>query len=101
MSFNITFMEYGSNDKILEEQLDHIPAIGDFVILNDKITSNWNKQMYMVMSVTHLLDNSVVLHIEQYDPEERAKKHADIKEKLDALQGRMKKAEEIVNATNI
>lgn len=64
---NIELIEYGSNEHMMDIQLDHVPRKGDYIILNDSITGNWKKQIYLVCAVTHLLNNDVKLHIEKHD----------------------------------
>lgn len=64
----IKFLEYGTNVEITECQLSNVPREGEFVILNNKITSKWKDQFYRVRAVTYLIDSTtVIVHIEKYD----------------------------------
>ena len=96
----IQFYKYGENTPLFKETLDHIPCVGDFLIANDKITHNWNKQMFMIMSVTHLLDSSVAIHIDPYDPVEKQKERDQIRKKVENLQDGITKTQETLDAFN-
>lgn len=85
----VTLYEWGSNKEMMEIDLSHVPAMGDYLLLHEKITPNWKNHYYIIRAVTHLLSDDLVLHVEKYNPDE-AKEKAD---KLrDILEQRCKKA---------
>ena len=70
---------------------NHIPAVGEYVIDDDKIRGDeWKDKMYIVRAVTHFHDNMVALHVDKYNPDEENSKWEkisqyvkELKEKLD------------------
>ena len=83
----IKFLSYGSNEELLSTDLDHIPAIGDFMMLTETIRPNWKDHFYIVRAVTHLLDNSVQIHLEKYNPDEQKDILSKLKEKFNEKYG--------------
>jgi hypothetical protein len=86
----VTLYKWGSNEQMMDIDLEHVPAMGDYLLLNDKITPNWKNHYYIIRAVTHLLNSDLILHVEKYNPdevEERASKIRDILEQRMRKQG--------------
>lgn len=88
MESNVILYEHGTNKKLDEIYLHpaYIPAVGEYLILDDDIRDGWEDKMYLVKSVTALLprvkrtyssfggisseevSHRKVLHIQKYNP---------------------------------
>lgn len=107
MGNNVILYEHGSNKKLNEIYLHpaYIPAVGEFLILDDDIKDGWEDKMYLVKSVTTLLpkikrtyspfggvsseeiSHHKVLHIQKYDPNKEKEYWENMLKRIKNLRG--------------
>lgn len=80
----IEFYEYGSNKLIPthNDTMDHIPQVGEFVMMLPDVTKDWEYNMYVVRAVTHTLSEKVMIHVSKYSVTEEQTKNKQFKELL-------------------
>lgn len=83
--FNITLMEYETNNDLGNVELPVIPRVGEFYISTEIITSEWTKNFYIVRAITYTAGGNVTMHIEKYDVEAAKKRDELIREKIQEL----------------
>lgn len=80
----IEFYEYGSNKLIPmhTDAMDHVPQVGEFVLMLPDVTKDWEYSMCVVRAVTHTLSEKVMIHVSRYSMTEEQNKDKQLKELL-------------------
>ena len=83
--FNITLLEYETNNDLGSVELQAIPRVGEFYISTEYITPEWQQNFFIVRAVTYTAGGGVTIHIEKYDVEAAKKRDELIREKIQEL----------------